>query len=611
MHDIAEFLSDRDPFGSLRRDELERLAERVEVEFFADGATVFGQGEPAPGAIWVIRRGSVELLDAGRVVDLLGEGEVFGHPSMLSGLPTDVAARAAEDTLCYRIAAAEAAPLFAKPAGLGMLARSLAGRARGGGAGTDPLGLGRTASSLVRARASFCEPELTIREAARRMVAEGTGALLVRGEGADGLGILTDRDIRARVVARGASADDPVRAVMTAPVISVDAGADAAEVMLTMLDNDIHHVPVVSGPDILGVIEEIDLLTAGQRSPFVLRRAIAQAPGKAELAELAGRLREGVLALHGAGLPPEQVSETISVVADALIRRMIELAIAANGDPPVEFAWVALGSHGRREPVPSSDVDSGLAWSDPGPGGEAAAEASLKAIAADVTDTVEVLGWKLDAHGVTAAGVFAAHSISDWRRIIPNWLSKPDDERVLIATSVLLDGRVIRGPEELDPCAVLHDHAQDAALLRWMLRLALASKPPTGFLRDLVLAASGERDKALDVKHAGLMPVVDLARYAALVAGSRARSTPERLRDAASAGSLDDHDARVLAEAYALFAEMRLNHQVERLRAGSEPDDLLDPHELNALERRYLREAFREVSAVQKGLARKLDRPFG
>ncbi|MGZ5346444.1 MAG: cyclic nucleotide-binding domain-containing protein, partial [Solirubrobacterales bacterium] len=100
MHDIAEFLSDRDPFGSLRRDELERLAERVEVEFFADGATVFGQGEAAPGAIWVIRRGSVELLDAGRVVDLLGEGEVFGHPSMLSGLPTDVAARAAEDTLC-------------------------------------------------------------------------------------------------------------------------------------------------------------------------------------------------------------------------------------------------------------------------------------------------------------------------------------------------------------------------------------------------------------------------------------------------------------------------------------------------------------------------------
>ena len=109
------------------------------------------------------------------------------------------------------------------------------------------------------------------------MVSEGTGALLVRGEGGDGLGILTDRDIRSRVVARGASADDPVRAVMTAPVISVDAGASTAEVMLTMLDNDIHHVPVVSGPDILGVIEEIDLLTAGQRSPFVLRRAIAQA----------------------------------------------------------------------------------------------------------------------------------------------------------------------------------------------------------------------------------------------------------------------------------------------------------------------------------------------
>ncbi|HET8975895.1 MAG TPA: putative nucleotidyltransferase substrate binding domain-containing protein, partial [Solirubrobacterales bacterium] len=279
--------------------------------------------------------------------------------------------------------------------------------------------------------------------------------------------------------------------------------------------------------------------------------------------------------------------------------------------PSVEFAWIALGSHGRREPVPSSDVDSGLAWSDPATGAEEEAEARLRAIAADVADTVEVLGWKLDAHGVTAAGVFAAHSISDWRRIIPKWLSEPSDERVLVATSVLLDGRVVRGPADLDPTAVLHEHARDSALLHWMLRLALASKPPTGFLRDLVVAASGERDKALDIKHAGLLPVVELARYAALETGSRARSTRERLRDAASAGNLAEQDARVLAEAHQLFSGLRLEHQVERLRTGSEPDDLLDPRELNALTRRYLRDAFREVSAVQKGLARKLNRPFG
>jgi CBS domain-containing protein len=610
MHDIAEFLSDRDPFGSLNRDELDALAERVEVEFFADGTVVFGQGEAAPGAIWVVRRGSIELHDGGRVVDLLGEGEIFGHPSMLSGLPTGLEARAAEDTLCYRIAAADASPLFAKPAGLGLLARSLRGRARGG-AGAGPLDADRTASSLVRTRPSFCEPGLTIREAARRMVAEGTGALLVRGDGADGLGILTDRDLRSRVVARGASVDDPVRAVMTAPVITVDAGSSAAELMLTMLDNDIHHVPVVSGADVLGVVEELDLITAGQRAPFVLRRAIAEAPGKDELAELAGHLREGVVALSDAGLPPEQVSETISVVADALVCRMIDLAIAVHGAPSVEFAWIALGSHGRREPVPSSDVDSGFAWGDPAGGAEEEVEARLRAIAAGVADTVEVLGWKLDAHGVTASGVFAAHSISDWRRIIPKWLSEPSDERVLVATSVLLDGRVVRGPADLDPTAVLHEHARDSALLHWMLRLALASKPPTGFLRDLVVAASGERDKALDIKHAGLLPVVDLARYAALEAGSRARSTRERLRDAASADNLAEQDARVLAEAHQLFSGLRLEHQVERLRTGSEPDDLLDPRELNALTRRYLRDAFREVSAVQKGLARKLNRPFG
>ena len=61
----------------------------------------------------------------GRVLDLLGEGELFGHASMLSGLPTGFEARAGEDTVCYRIPAEVAQEPLSRPAGLRFVARSL------------------------------------------------------------------------------------------------------------------------------------------------------------------------------------------------------------------------------------------------------------------------------------------------------------------------------------------------------------------------------------------------------------------------------------------------------------------------------------------------------
>ncbi len=152
---------------------------------------------------------------------------------------------------------------------------------------------------------------------------------------------------------------------MTAPVFGVGADQTGADVMLTMLDHDIRHVPVFSSPsNVLGIIVGIDLVAAEARSPFVLRRAIARARNKEELRDAAAELRSTVVALHRAELTPFHVSDVVSAVTDALIRRMIELAIESQGPPPAEFAWMALGSHGRREPMPSSDVDSGMSWRD-------------------------------------------------------------------------------------------------------------------------------------------------------------------------------------------------------------------------------------------------------
>ena len=616
MHDIAEFLAGRDPFSGLDEADLERLATRTEVEFFPAGACILPQGEKPQGRIRVIRRGSVELLDLGRAVDLLGEGEMFGHPSVRSGQLTRYEARAAEDTLCYSLAAEDVVPLLSQPSSLRFLARSLlsrAGSAPGvGPAPTPEVGL-QPAAALVRSAPVICTPETTLRDAARRMNSQEVSSVLVELD--DGrFGILTDRDLRSRVVAGRLSPDDQVTAAMSSPVFGVDAEQSGADVILTMLDHDVRHVPVFSpAGEVLGVIVGIDLVAAAASSPFVLRRAIGKARNKAQLQAAAGQLLTTVVSLHRAEVAPFQITQITSAMADALVSRVIELAIESAGPAPTEFAWLALGSHGRREPVPSSDVDSGMAWRgspDPDP---IAAEPRrrlvsgrtteyMQGIATHVADTIRVIGWRLDPHGVSASGSFSASSIEDWERVITAWVKRPSDNRVLIAVSILLDGRVIHGPESLNVKDLLFEVGDRSMLADWMLRLALAAKPPTGFLHDIVVDGSGARRGTFDIKHGGLMPIVDLARYAALRTGVRVTSTLERLHGARDRGFLDATDARILEEAYELFSALRLEHQVEQIGQGRQPDDHIDPKRLDPLTRRYLRDAFREVAAVQRSL---------
>jgi CBS domain-containing protein len=135
-----------------------------------------------------------------------------------------------------------------------------------------------------------------------------------------------------------------------------------------------------------------------------------------------------------------------------------------------------------------------------------------------------------------------------------------------------------------------------------MARLALAHRPPTGFLRDLVVEHSGEHEGRLDVKRGGLLPVTDIARYAGMQAGVASASTRARLEAAAAAGTLPERDAATLREAFDFLFALRLEHQVEQVRAGVRPDDFLDPRGLNALTRGYLRDVFRAVARIQRGL---------
>jgi CBS domain-containing protein len=638
---IADFLGSRPPFDAVGADDLARVAAVTETDVSRRGATIFPQGAGPVEYLRMVRDGVVEVRHDGRILDLLGPGELFGQASMISGLPTGFEARAGQDTVCYRIPAEVVRPLLARPDVLRFVARSIVARSGPPAEPAGPPDLGqRQVAALIRTPPLLCPPGEPIREAARRMTAAGVSAVLVRTGG--GLGIVTDQDFRSRVVAAGVNPDGPVSAIMTEPAYTVTAGRLAAEVLLDMLERNIHHVPVLSvAGEVLGVVDDGDLMSAQARQPFLLRRAIALAASPAEVADAAAGLGPMIVALRDARVAAEQVAAVRSVVLDALIRRLAELAVAAAGDPPAPFTWFALGSLARREAVPSSDVDSALAWQDaeqPGAGvaaeaagtaaGEATAEAAgtaageatagaapevrdyLARVANAVQDGLRACGLRPDAHGASAANPLFARSLASWRAAARRLGQDPTQEQALILVSVLTDSRPVwdsgRGAPAADALWTAGDQLDQADLKRLLAQFALSFRPPTGFLRDFVVEHSGERRGQLDLKHGGLIPIVDLARWAALGAGVTGASTLDRLRAAQAAGTLADPEASTLIEAFGFIFSLRLDHQVEQLRGGEAPDDFIDPKKLNPLARSYLREAFRAVASVQAGLANEL-----
>jgi CBS domain-containing protein len=611
MHDIAAFLRRNPPFDTLDEDTLGAVAASAEIEFHPARALILESAEATSRFAYVVRRGAVELLIDGRLLDLLGKGEMFGFASVLAEAPLGFVARAHEDTLVYRFPEHAIRPVLERPDAVRFVARSMDKGVRllaGHEQEPPPSAGGRHVGELIRATPVICPPQTTVQEAARRMVEAGVTCVVV--DLGDQLGIVTDRDIRTEVVAAGAPPETPVSAVMSAPAWTVSADRSGTEALMEMLDHGIRHLPVLApGGRLIGVLDDVDLMASERRAPFRLRAVIARSPDAAAVAEAAAELPATVLALYDGGLQTAAISRTIASIHDSITRRLIEIAHEELGPPPVPYTWLATGSFGRFEPFPSSDVDCALAWE--GPNDEPELRAWMSALAERVLDGLSASGLQLDRHGAVATSPLFARSVEAWEATARSWVEHPDRDRGLMLLSVVIESDPVWGTTTAakrlaDSFARSPNRER---MLRSLAVAALAERPPTGFLRQIVLHSSGERKGVLDIKRAGLLPIEALARWSGLVARVSAASTRARLRASEAAGVLEADDAAVLRDAFELVSALRMEHQVEQLRTGQPPDDLIAPRSLTPPTRASLKAAFRAVARVQRGIALELGLP--
>lgn len=431
--------------------------------------------------------------------------------------------------------------------------------------------------------------EASVVEAARAMREAGASAALVDDRPP---GIVTDRDLRNRVLAEGLSADTPVRAAMSRPLFSLTAETPLFEALRFMLEREIHHLPVTRGGEVVAVLGDTDLLRHQARSPLALLTRIEHVQHESELSAYAEDVTAVAETLFAGGLGVAQIAGAVASLGDVLTRRLLTIAERDLGPAPCPYAWMALGSEGRREQVLPTDQDNALAYGEDT--GEA--RAYFAALGARVVEGLIHAGFPPCPGGYMATTW--CRPLADWHALFSGWVEVPEPQALLEA-QVFFDFRPVHGELSLEPLEhVLLAAGRRELFLAQLARAALRGRPPLRF-RGRIRAEHG----AVDLKAGGIAATVMLARTYALAAGSVARPTLERLRAAAEAGTLSRSGVEILGESFRFLARLRLQEQLRAVRAGETPSNRVRVDALSDLERRRLGEAYEAVRQLQDATA--------
>jgi len=607
LAEIQDFLKAHHPFDLLPPELLATAARGIEIAYVRKGGTVLRSGTPMTH-LHMVRSGAVESLSLdGRLLGRAAEGECFGLSDLLRGGTAIGTTHAIEDCLLYLLpedrfsALRRAHPAFGAAfamfdgGSLGITIETAPGRKT-----FDLLSL--SVGDLISRTPVTVPPDTTIRAAAATMRDERVSSVLVVAE-EKLVGILTDRDLRGKVVADGLSADRPVADAMSPAPMHVRAADPSFSALLTMSRHGIHHLPVLDGERLVGCLTTSALADAQTHSPLYITRAVHAATSATALPPLVRRVPQAVAHMAEAGATAHSAGQMVSAITDAVTHTLLTLAEAELGPPPVPYAWLAAGSQGRQEQTAVSDQDNCLLLDD----GFVEAEhgAYFAALARFVVDGLAACGYVLCPGEMMATTPRWRQPLTAWQRRFERWILEPDP-KALMLSCIFFDLRCVGGTTALWEAlshSILESGRRNRIFLAHMAANALHHAPPLGFFRGFVLVSGGDHDNTLDLKHSGIVPIVDMARVHALSAGIGAVNTQDRLLAAAEAGELSRQGAMDLTDALEFIGLARLKHQARQIRAGEPPDNFLAPGSLSSFERGTLKGAFQVVKDMQASLA--------
>ncbi|MEQ5858502.1 DUF294 nucleotidyltransferase-like domain-containing protein [Halomonas sp. EF61] len=617
--EISQHMGRFAPFDGLSEELLDEVAGQVQVSYFKAGSSIL-ELDAVHQEFCYIRSGAVEVTRRnGELYNLLGEGDIFGHFSLLRHSRVRFPAKALEDSLIYFIPEAmfhqlcEADEQFAEFVEVDRPRLETAVESQ---RKNNDMMVTRIRKLLTRYPV-MVEARATVQEAARQISESQASAVLVLDKPENNprytfkdseggywqvTGILTDSDFRTKVVAEGLSPDTPVGEVAGRRLIAVQSDESVQEAMLCMLRNNIHHLPVMHRRSPVGIVHLSDIIRYETQSSLYLVSNIFHQPSVECLAKLAPDVQAAFVRMVHDGADSQMVGKALSTIGRSFTRRLLEMAEEELGPPPVPYCFMALGSMARNEQSIVTDQDNALVLSDDFD--PALHDEYFATMAKRVSDGLAACGYTYCKGDVMATNPKWRQPLSVWKGYFTEWIERPSPEG-LLHSSIFFDLDTVHGDnplvEELQDL-VATKASKHKRFLAAMARNALNRTPPLGIFRTFVMEKDGKHNNSINLKRRGTAPMVDLIRIHALACGSRAQNSFDRLDDIDRTQLLAPGVSDKLRYALEFLSMSRIRHQVIDLEHEHEPDNNIEPENVSSEERHNLKDAFQALSNAQKFL---------
>jgi len=625
LDEALNFLQGTPPFQDLDKSAIRDLKDQTTMESYPQGRIILHQGGPASEYLRVIKKGAVKViigLGQGNeaFMDYRGEGDSFGFLSLISGDKSRAEVVAIQDTICYLINRAtvlrllQSQPLFSQFFLYYFLAKYIdkpnqeMGKNKLLYGGADRLLFTTPVGELVSRELITASQDLSIQQATEIMSKNKVSSLVLLDEVGLPAGIMTDKDLRNRVVSKSRDLHLPVKTIQSVSLVRAEAREDGVEALFKMLRYNIHHLLVVDNGKLRGVVTRSDLLRLQGTTPLSLVREIEGQQTIEGLIPLSKKIDQMIGIFLQEGTRTGNITRIVSEMKDRLMRRVLEISERRLGPPPLTYCWLVLGSEGRKEQTIKSDHDNALIYADPDNSAEESpARDYFSRLADQVEKGLEALGYPPCPDGLTAANPRWCQSLKAWKGTFSDWLKNLDPEKMIVCFP-FFDFRPIFGSNPL--AEELRDHLstlveRHLGVISSLANLMIRNNPPLGLLRNFLLKKQGPHRHTFDMKFQGILPLVDLVRLFALEKGIRETSTFERLQALKNQSTLIQPHLDSLEYAFESLLKLDIQHQFEQIRSGQTPDHRLNPKSLHKLEKKNLKESFVLIEKLQDQLVKR------
>lgn len=606
LPNILQFISQIDPFDKIPKAALRELASCVQITYLSKGEVVDQGASKREKSLYIIRTGSIEQRKPDGVLRAkLGPEDLFGFTFLGNEVENgkEYQAIAIENSLVYVIpnsalqklctAYPECAEHFASQAQVRLksaLDVVWSNKEKG-------LFI-RRVEDIASGRVAIVTADQSIQAVANEMLDKCSPCAVVYQDDKIA-GLITDRDMTKRVIAKGLSITNPISEVMSPDPQTIHPDDLVLHAASIMMQHNIRNLPLVKDNKVVGVLTTTHLVQNHRVQAIFLIEKIKYAGSVKALSSFTSERQAIFEALVEGRVSPEIIGKVMTMIMDAYTRRLIEIAIDKLGTPPCNFSWIVAGSHARNEVHMLSDQDSAIVLEEKATDND---RIYFKHLAMMVSNGLDKCDYPLCPGKFMAATPKWCQTLTVWKKYYKKWVASPEYER-LLNISVFLEIRTVYGNKEFERILrdELHSNIRgNREFLSMLVNDAVNTNPPLGIFNSLVLQKSGEDKKTLDIKKYAITLIIDLARIYGLAVECDLTATDERFKAANEKGMLSDDSYKNITNAYQFILSFRFAHQLDALKNGKEPNNHIDPNSFGSFERKHLKDAFRIIADLQE-----------